>query len=186
MTRTDTHSCELWQARWLRAVDDGVVDQGANVHVHGCTDCRQYFREMSFLLADLGSLRESTEQLSEVAASPIQHNRPQRIARPLPLLRIAAAIVILAGAAYLAMNYRPETPGSKQIVENPLPVKVDPVAKDVSFKLQGQSKQSYLAVATPSSKSNVEVFWLYPTPTKSGEKNQLQNEKLSHLKEKRQ
>lgn len=186
MTRTDTHSCEQWQARWLRAADDGVVDQSANAHIHGCDDCRQYVREMSSLLADLGTLKESTEQLGEVADSPNQYNRPQRIARPMRLLRIAAAIVLLAGAAYLAMNYQTEMPRGKQIVEIPPPVKIEPAAKDVSFKLQGQSKQSYLAVATPSSKSNVEVFWLYPTPTKSGEKNQLHNERLSHFKEKRQ
>lgn len=150
--------CMDARERWHRRLDQGSLDAELDRHLAACENCRTYAARMERLVGLFDGLREDTESLTP-AVTPIGHGTTRRewAMQTRGLLRIAAAIAIVVGAA---LWFR--TPKQSMLV-NLTTEAGAPTVQGIT--LRAQSREQFMAVAAPSNEPNVQTFWLYPMVT---------------------
>jgi len=142
-------------------LDRNELDAELDRHLATCAECRKYAADMARLVGLFDELREDTESLTP-AVTQIGHlafPRPRRewAVQTRNLLRIAATIVIVAGAALWFGKPK------ELIVENQITKASAPAVQGIT--LRAESRERFIAVAAPSAEPNVQTFWLYPMVT---------------------
>ncbi len=143
---------------------DGVAEASAiealDAHVDICADCRRYADQMRALNDAFDQLRRESE-IPQAPAAP-WYGR---------LARIAAAVLIAAGAGWYLIRSRPSDDRAPvvriahspveptQAVQPPRGASPMPVA---SVELTGKSASSFVAMPRESGHPRVHVYILYP------------------------
>jgi hypothetical protein len=147
-------NCETYRAQWHEradgersAADAAALDQ----HAAECDECRRYDAQMRAVFAGLDRLRDRPLMMS-----PRRHGT-----HTFAPLRVAAAIALFVGASWvLSIGLRERVPVSPDaaMVDADAPGGEEAVP---SLTLTGESAKTYLAMAKPSSRPNVRMYWLY-------------------------
>lgn len=151
--------CTEARQRWHLRLDKGREDAELEQHLTDCNVCRTYAARMERLVGLMDELRDETEALVpsnapavDSGALRVQSERAPTIARS--LLRIAAVIAVAIGAG---LWYRAERP--------PLVVEQSPntAISTTGITLREESRNRFIAVASPSAEPNVQTYWFYPS-----------------------
>jgi len=165
-------NCEQARLAWHRRCDDGVADPAVDEHLRVCDDCRAYHRQMDAIEGALDELRADTESIvSRRLDRKSQLQRRTWFSTVLPLARIAAVLAVAAALAwyFASTRFTNQQSGTDRLTnssnnEDETVATIVPPPDDVTeITLQGESASRYLAVATPTSRPGVKLFWLYPT-----------------------
>jgi hypothetical protein len=137
---------------------DGLADWSTlEGHLAGCDDCRRYVGQMRALSDGLDRLRLET--------SEVVWPSPARVAQ------VAAAVVILVGAAWYVISRRPPgdrivggRPAGPQVALTQPCTRVDTavVRSTASIVLTGTSAESYVVLPRETGRAGVHLFVLYP------------------------
>ena len=157
-------NCQEARTRWHARLDQGTADAELLEHLAHCPGCRLYDSQMRELLGALDELRVASEREVMAGEASNPRARPQL---PLPasllirrrILRVAAAIALLvAGALYFGDRFHPD-----RLDRVLLSTEAGTESFTASLRLTGESAEDYLAVSVPTSRADVQMFWLYPT-----------------------
>ena len=178
--RADTLSCaearDLYHSRL-----DGLTEQtGLEAHLSGCGDCRRYVAQMQALDAVLGDLRRESAAVTlprGTRRSGRGRWAPYRI-----LTRVAAAVVLVAGAGWYLMGVRQAGDGGlvHRAADRSVPA-TSPVAqpaepptiRPASLELTDGSADTYIAVRRDSGRPTVHLFVLYPVAQEASARERL-------------
>jgi len=167
--RADTLSCPEARDLYHSRVDGLTKEMGLEAHLSGCDDCRRYVAQMQALDAALDHLRR--ESASVTLPRGTRRSGRGRWAPYRILTRVAAAVVLVAGAGWYLIGVRqagdgglvhraadlsvPATSPASQLAE-------PPTIRSASLELTDGSADTHIAVRRDSGRSTVHLFVLYP------------------------
>lgn len=159
--------CKDVRQYWHHRLDECAPDAELDGHLASCESCRRYAAEMLRLVGLFDELQKETESLTSTVTQfdPLATPRPQRgwaASRARIPLRIAAAVLLTVA---VGLWYGTE---QNAIVEVSL---TSGAAPAMGITLRAESREQFIAVATPSDEPNVQTFWLYPMATVAKDQN---------------
>ncbi len=169
--------CEDARRRLNRRLDEGSADAELDRHLASCATCRTYTARLQLLAGVLDEIRVETESVACDGGEPLNLQvkaRPRRFAwgdrafaGPLAwrAARVAAAIAIVLGALYLVLPLRRSSRVAENVSSTTVPAAVGSHGAPhdaLGVTLRGDSAERFIVAARPSSRPDVQVFWLYP------------------------
>lgn len=141
---------------WLDDLCEAETRAEIEAHLSGCQECTRLFADHKAFSGDLLSLARTADRMADTVTSGVASPRKRRWR---PLMRIAAAVVIVAGASlYFVGPWRPGAPG--HLAEISLPR--DDVTQEpapVGFRVALAEHQ--MAVPIQSANPRVHIVWIY-------------------------
>lgn len=162
--------CEEARDYWQNRLDGGSEVPEYEAHLYSCPACRAYVEQITAVVDGLRELRNATEHVG-LSSRDIRSPRT-RLPRAYRMLRIAAAVAIVATAGFIFVNRSGETARVSNV--SVVPDSPDAAPPDASLAsgrhgpiagmtLRGTSEGRFLAVADAHPRGGVQVYWLFPT-----------------------
>lgn len=157
--------CDEWLAGELDAAAAGRVEQ----HLTECDECRRWFAGQESLQSGLTALSHAAERLADQPIRTLAMPRPRR----LPLMRIAAAMLVMAGAAaWIVWRDTCRGPAEIEVVERQRPLTIipppdapaAPVRADKPNTVRPPARVAAVgrwSVPVESKRPGVQIVWLY-------------------------
>lgn len=149
---------------WMHDELDGVLSETdarrLADHVSRCAECGVLYEQFDALDAGLDELRRQSV-LTDVAAAPthVAHS----LGRAIGPLRIAAAVAVVIGAAWMAQTLVHDDPGQREVVDA---VRVQPIQyRGPRVVLSPKSAERYLPIVQPTGEPDVYIVWLHKAIT---------------------
>ncbi len=163
-------NCEEAQNRWHEQLDAGRPDAELEEHLRGCVSCREYAAQMALIADGLDKLRLETEAITSQTSGPALREQTQSWLRITPrrvhrLVRVAAAVVVLIGGGILYQNVQRSNHTQQNNGGSSAVIGMPQTNPRVGITLRGGAAEKFMAVARHSSEPDVQLYWLYSTPT---------------------
>ena len=152
---------EFWHVRFdARTADPELVE-----HLAHCESCQAYDAHMRQIMRALDDLRVESEgavtqgRLHRHGTWP-RPRLPFRLPMRRKVFRAAAVLALMiVGGLYLGDLLRPPRRPASVFMASPKETETF----SASLRLTGECAEKYVAVPVSTSRSDVQMFWLYPT-----------------------
>ncbi|MCA9256451.1 MAG: zf-HC2 domain-containing protein [Phycisphaerales bacterium] len=155
-----TRDCDHFRARlddWLDGTIEDADRSRIEAHLADCQACASMASAERRLTMDLSILNDLGNRIAHQAVEAPPQTKPRTRFNP---GRIAAAVAILVGGGYAAVQFATRTPGVKESsdidvnVESPAPIQT-------TFMMPRDDTR--MSVRMPSENPRVHIVWLYDT-----------------------
>lgn len=151
-------TCKEAKTRTHRVLDDGVADPALDEHLSACHECRLYGTDMRRLRMVLGELRNETESQTSPQGKPRILRSTRFVAHRRVLAAAASIALLIVAVRFLPKPNEVELPTAPTVPT----ILAESQEPPLGISLQGASAVNLLAVASPVSDANVQVYFLYP------------------------
>lgn len=168
--------CTHARQRWHDALDNGQEDAALIDHLATCDECTRYVEELRTVVDGLDELRALTDDVAETERVDVARRSVFRLLARVSdsgLARIAAVLaVVFSVYLYHLAERQPTVEDGGERTLAPLgPPGPNPHVVQVprlGVSLRGESANRMVALATPTSSPNVQMFMLFPTGAEGG------------------